>query len=393
MADNIVGGLFGVDPSMLEQQKQRTLANQAFQFANLSPQEQSQYGAYLGGGMLARGAANLLGAEDPEMRKASQIQQLSSQFDLASSTGMRDFARALQPIAPNEAMMAVKRADEMETSSLGRQKTTADIQRAEGVAAKAELSAAQEEKLRAELSALGPNATEQQILSVVTRYGSPDKILQVLTQSQDRRAQITAAAVGKAQKAADKDLPAGTVKEIATAERTNNTLTRTNTTLDKYISEVNENKIEFNLGKNIAGWVQRGTGKQDENTLKQVSLKKFLENERNNILLSAKGTQTEGDANRAMSQIFDRTDWTSNVAVSQALSDLKDYKNSQIDSNNVFVSSLRGGGLPVSPAAAPKTPPAAPQGQDYSADYQKYKAKYGTTALPYEAYVAKRKGL
>lgn len=392
MADNIVGSLFGVDPAMLEQQKQRTLANQAFQFANLSPQEQSQYGAFLGGGMLARGAASLLGAEDPEMKRVSSIQQLAGQFDLTNADGMRQFARALQSVAPNEAMMAAKRADELEQSSLSREKTAADIKRTEGAAAKAELSAAQEEKLRAELSALGPNATEQQVLSIVTKYGSPDKILQVLTQSQDRRAKITAAAVSKAEKTADKDLPAGTVKEIATAERVNNTLNRTNTTLDKYISEVDDNKIEFNLGRNIAGWVQRGTGKQDENTLKQVSLKKFLENERNNILLAAKGTQTEGDANRAMSQIFDRTDWTSNAAVSQALSDLKEYKNSQIDSNNVFISSLRGGGLPVSPAA-PRTPPNTPQGQDYSADYAKYKAKYGTMALPYEAYVAKRKGI
>jgi len=397
MAENIVGGLFGVDPAQLMRQRQATDTNNAFKFANLSAGEQSQYGAFMGGQQLGRAASNLMGGGDPELQKVSQIQQIAGQFDLTTAAGMRDFARSLQPIAPNEAIMAGKRADEMETSSLGRQKTTADIQKAEGVAAKAELSAAQEEKLRAELSALGPNATEQQIISVVTRYGSPDKILQVLTQSQDRRAKITAAAVSKAEKVADKDLPAGTVKEIATAERINNTLNRTNTTLDKYISEVDENKIEFNLGKNIAGWVQRGTGKQDENTLKQVSLKKFLENERNNILLAAKGTQTEGDANRAMSQIFDRTDWTSNVAVSQALSDLKEYKNSQIDSNNVFVSSLRGGGLPVAPAAAaPRTPPTTPtttpQGRDYSADYQKYKARHKDKAVSYEVYVATRTG-
>lgn len=113
MADNIVGGLFGVDPAVLEQQRQRTLSNQAFQFANLSPQEQSQYSGFLGGGMLARGVGGLLGAEDPEMQKASQIKQLSSQFDLTTAAGMRQFAGALQQVAPNEAMMAAKRADEM----------------------------------------------------------------------------------------------------------------------------------------------------------------------------------------------------------------------------------------------------------------------------------------
>jgi hypothetical protein len=388
----IVGSLFGVSPEQLMRQRQATDASNAFRFAQLDPLQQAQMSIYQGSAGLGRGIQGLLGG-DPELEKISQIKQLSSQFDLTTAQGARDFARALQPFAPQEAMMAVREADRLEAAGLGRQKTAADIQRAEGAAAKAELSAAQEEKLRAELSNLPPGATEQDIINVVTKYGSPDKILQILTQSQDRRAKITAAAVGKAEKAADKDLPAGTVKEIATAERINNTLNRTNTTLDKYITEVDENKIEFNLGKNIAGWVQRGTGKQDANTLKQVSLKKFLENERNNILLAAKGTQTEGDANRAMSQIFDRTDWTSNVAVSQALSDLKDYKNSQIDSNNVFMSSLRGGGLPVAPTAAPRTPPTAPQGQEFAADYAKYKAKYGATALPYEAYVAKRKGL
>jgi hypothetical protein len=388
----IVGSLFGVSPEQLMRQRQATDTSNAFRYAQLDPLQQAKMSIYQGSAGLGRGIQGLLGG-DPELEKISKIKQLSSQFDLTTADGARKFAQALQPFAPQEAMMAVREAERMETSGLARQKTAADIQRAEGAAVKAELSAAQEEKLRAELSNLPPGATEQDIINVVTKYGSPDKILQILTQSQDRRAKITAAAVGKAEKAADKDLPAGTVKEIATAERINNTLNRTNTTLDKYITEVDDNKIEFNLGKNIAGWVQRGTGKQDANTLKQVSLKKFLENERNNILLAAKGTQTEGDANRAMSQIFDRTDWTSNVAVSQALSDLKDYKNSQIDSNNVFMSSLRGGGLPVAPTAAPRTPPTAPQGQEFAADYAKYKAKYGATALPYEAYVAKRKGL
>jgi hypothetical protein len=391
----IVDSLFGVSPEQLQRQRQATDASNAFRYAQLDPLAQAKMSIYQGGAGLGRGISGLLGG-DPELERISKIKQLSSQFDLTTPDGARQFAQALQPFAPQEAMMAAREAERMEQAGLTRQKTAADIQREERVAAKAELTTAQEEKLRIELANLPPNATDEQVIEVVRKYGSPDKILQILTQSRDRQARLAEARLkgaGTKGEAADKPLPAGTVKEIATAERINNTLNRTNTTLDKYITEVDENKIEFNLGKNIAGWVQRGTGKQDANTLKQVSLKKFLENERNNILLAAKGTQTEGDANRAMSQIFDRTDWTSNVAVSQALSDLKDYKNSQIDSNNVFMSSLRGGGLPVAPTAAPRTPPTAPQGQEFAADYAKYKAKYGATALPYEAYVAKRKGL
>jgi hypothetical protein len=113
MAENIVGGLFGVNPAQLMRQRQEADANTAFKFANLSAGEQAQYGAFMGGQQLGRAASNLLGGGDPELQKVSAIQQLASQFDIATPTGMRDFARALQPIAPNESMVAAKRADEM----------------------------------------------------------------------------------------------------------------------------------------------------------------------------------------------------------------------------------------------------------------------------------------
>ncbi len=214
----IVGSLFGVSPEQLMRQRQATDASNAFRYAQLDPLEQAKMSIYQGAAGVGRGVQGLLGG-DPELEKISQIKQLSSQFDLTTADGARKFAQALQPFAPQEAMMAAREAERMEQAGLTRQKTAGEIQRAEAVAAKAELSTAQEERLRAELSALGPNATEQQILSVVTKYGSPDKILQVLTQSQDRRARIAAAAAGKAeappkplsaslQKSEDKDIEA-----------------------------------------------------------------------------------------------------------------------------------------------------------------------------------------
>ena len=112
MADNIVGGLFGVDPQQLMQQRQATDMSNAFRYAQLDPLQQAKMSIYQGSAGLARGVGGLLGG-DPELEKVSKIKQLSSQFDLTTPTGMRDFARALQPVAPNEAMMAAKRADEM----------------------------------------------------------------------------------------------------------------------------------------------------------------------------------------------------------------------------------------------------------------------------------------
>jgi hypothetical protein len=111
----IVNSLFGVNPEQLMRQRQTIDATNAFRFANLDPMQQAQMSIYQGGAGLGRAASGLLGG-DPEMQKISAIQQLSSQFDLTTPDGVRQFAQALQPIAPNEAMMAAKRADEMDVS-------------------------------------------------------------------------------------------------------------------------------------------------------------------------------------------------------------------------------------------------------------------------------------
>jgi hypothetical protein len=109
----IVGSLFGVSPEQLQRQRQVTDASNAFRFAQLDPMQRAQMAIYQGSAGLGRAAQGLLGG-DAEMNKISAIQQLSSQFDLASPEGMREFAKSLQQIAPNEAMMAAKRADEMD---------------------------------------------------------------------------------------------------------------------------------------------------------------------------------------------------------------------------------------------------------------------------------------
>ena len=54
-------------------------------------------------------------------------------------------------------------------------------------AAKTNLTIRQEEELRAKLSQLGPNATEDQVIGVLTQYGPPEKVLAALTTAQSRK--------------------------------------------------------------------------------------------------------------------------------------------------------------------------------------------------------------
>jgi hypothetical protein len=152
----IVGGLFGVSPEQLMRQRQTTDANNAFRFAQLSPMERAQMAIYQGGAGLGRGLQGLLGG-DPELERVSQIKQLSSQFDLSTPQGARQFAQALQPFAPAEAMQAVREADRMEQAGLGRQKTAAETTLAEAktqAALREKVPAADEESKRIRLNQL-----------------------------------------------------------------------------------------------------------------------------------------------------------------------------------------------------------------------------------------------
>lgn len=295
MADNIVGGLFGVDPAALQQQRQLADQQTAYRYAQLDPMQQAKFSQFSGAAGLARNVGGLLGLEDPELAKVSAIKTLSSQFDLTSPTGMRDFARSLQSQFPQEAMMAAARADEMEKSGLGIQKTRADM-------AKAELSAANEEKLRAELSALGPNATEKDVIAVVTKYGSPDKILQVLQRSQDaqlRRAEIAAtkgAAPSKPlgaslQKSEDKDLEAI------------DTYTAQSEALKPSIENLTPNsegvrKLELGPAKNAKYIAQNALGNSTPESRAYEGLKSAVDTAVNLQVSAEKGVQTDKDVLR-----------------------------------------------------------------------------------------------
>lgn len=197
----IVGGLFGVSPEQLMRQRQVADTANAFRYAQLDPLQQAKMSIYQGGAGLGRGVQGLLGG-DPELEKISKIKQLSSQFDLTTAEGARDFARALQPFAPQEAMMAVREAERMEQSGLTRQKTEGDI-------GATQRKLAQEEQLRAELAKA---TTNEERIAIASRYGNPDVILRTLQASEDRQAALE-------QRKATAGLAAATREETRSAKQ------------------------------------------------------------------------------------------------------------------------------------------------------------------------------
>lgn len=118
MANTIVGGLFGIDPTQYQQQKDAQANQQALQFAEMDPFQRATYGMARGGQQLGQAAQGLMGIQDPQLQKAAMAKQLSTQFDLTTPEGMKQYAQALaQQGAPDLAQLALARSQEMEAKT------------------------------------------------------------------------------------------------------------------------------------------------------------------------------------------------------------------------------------------------------------------------------------
>jgi hypothetical protein len=186
MASEILG-LF-TSPEQYRAQQQQQDEQQALQYVGMNPFARSEYGAYLAGGQTGRGLSSLFGMEDPQLKKITMRQQMLTgagggpRINLNDPGSMLRAANVAQEQGdPEFAQYLIGAANDLA-------KNIADMRSKSATAAKTELSIAQEEKLRDELSNLGPTPTNEQVLAVVSKYGSPEKIMGVLQATQAAQA-------------------------------------------------------------------------------------------------------------------------------------------------------------------------------------------------------------
>jgi len=182
--------LFGVSPEMYQEERNRQGLKDAIAMAQLDPMQYANAAIQAGAGRAAGGFAGLMGVEDPQMRLISQRNALAKQFDVSTPEGLAQYGQALQQVGDTQGALGAISIGRQMTQEMARTGQLQAAQRASlATAAKTELSIEQERNLRDELSRLPPNATEEQILGVVTKYGSPDKVLAALQSSADKAAQ------------------------------------------------------------------------------------------------------------------------------------------------------------------------------------------------------------
>jgi len=187
MADNIVAGLFGLTPQMYGEQQRIGALNEGITLAQLDPASRGAAMTYAGAKGLGGAIAGAMGVEDPHLKLISTRNAIAQQIDQTNPESILKGAQMLAQAGDQQGAMALAQYARQSQSEMALvQQRRAAEQASLATAAKTQLSVRQEEELRAELSKLGPDATQDQVISVLTKYGPPEKVLAALTAAQSR---------------------------------------------------------------------------------------------------------------------------------------------------------------------------------------------------------------
>ena len=182
MAQNIVGGLFGITPNDIYDAYAAQDRRAAVDLMNNPTLAQMgiYYGSQIGSG-LGRGVASLLGAEDPRLKQAKIMAEAQQQnFDTTSPEGLQQLAQFfVQRGQPGLASQVAQQMQSMQKSSLEYTKSSEDYQR--------------EKAFREAVAALpADQRTEDNIMQLAAQYGTTSTVMSALANLTGKREAIVA---------------------------------------------------------------------------------------------------------------------------------------------------------------------------------------------------------
>ena len=182
MAEDIVGGLFGVNPAMYQQQQQQQVLKNAIAMQQLDPFQRAGVGLQQAGYNFAGALGGALGGVDPQLQRISTLNAISKQIDQTNPESMMRGAKMLSEAGLQQEALALSQYAREASAKL------ATAAKSQAETKKLEYAQTMDENLRTALSELPEDATEEDVVRAVVKFGSPDKMLGILTLSKDKAA-------------------------------------------------------------------------------------------------------------------------------------------------------------------------------------------------------------
>jgi hypothetical protein len=374
--DSIVAGLF-TDPMQYEAQQlaqQRALNERT---AQLSPEQQVTAGLRTAGYQLGQGIGGIMGAQDPALQLQTLRNQVVKQIDWTNPDSIAQGATSLmqagdslgaRQIAEEGRAAALKKAQADKAMRTAGATTVSERNRE--MISNAEIKLAKNEQLSPEEEARVRWLIGQENKPKIFRDSETGEITTIEPIDLATSAPNLAKLVGKVAKeggVAGTATTTAATKMAPSLKKEVGNVDEQLTTLDSSINKLTAltpkiNNLDLGLYQNIERGVSGFLGKPTKDTLEFKQLRRAVLEQANNLLLLAKGTQTEGDAQRARDQIADEDTWKNKELLTSAFDDLKSTLTNTKEALKAKRGTLTNPGIPAMPGlsaadVAPKPSP------------------------------------
>ena len=365
-------GLF-TDPTQLQEAR-------LMQQAQMDPNQRLYMMAARGGQQLGQGVGSLFGVDvqDPAIARATKLRELGAKYGTTTAEALDKIAADLQATDPQMALQVAEKANELRAQTSKVSLEQARIKSLTSGAGKlnpqdytAESWAKYSESgdlydLRGKpgkaATAKGP------IGNISPKDFTPESMQAFLQSVQSGTPDYS---LLDHVKPAEKELPASLVAKAADLDTKISSLGSSVAKIDAIGSRING--LDLGLIQNFARGGQAWLGINTKDRIDFDATRRVALQEANNLLLLAKGTQTEGDAQRARDQIADDNTWKNKEALKAAFADLKDTHQSALKALEASRSTITSKGKSPAPTAAPTTTPKTPAvGGDNEAKIAKF---------------------
>ena len=350
----IVGSLFGITPDLYERQLRAQDEDRAIRMANLAPGARGAAMIQSGAAGLTRGLGGLLGAEDPQLNRFTQQDQLLKSLDLSDpksliegakqassmgnqqlAVGLIDRAKALQESAGKIAVQNAQLLKAMQPVKLtGDERYIENLRIVETKLQKGEkptLTELSNANISGQMLSKPRSYFDQASGQMVTQAATdPSKAFPLAYKQMGATTEGGATTTPKptVQQATAGNIPTGSQNEIAEIESSLVRLENTSPQLDKFSKLLKSGDVKFNAAANAFDFLGAVVppifgGEEVGNQVKKDEFTRAFKERVNTVLNNAKGVQAKDDAKRAEEQIASPSTFLSSARMQGAIDYLK----------------------------------------------------------------------